>query len=490
MEKIIIDNIEIKYQDKEKLNKLLKIINNNTFVKELLPKKLNLVTEEENYTYISSIDNYIDELLKTVFEDQELLETINTDVFKSRIYYYYLISKYDKRHCFEDQLLSKGENYFLTLASLIYNDSLTKTINFAKNVDSKEKEELINLLKEDTRLDVLNYLLETFNKFILDLDSDFINKIKEYYNSIINTYLDENYLKEQYKDIDLTSDDKLSHLSLSNLNKYFEMFLEEIDITWLNTYKEAIKNNKIIFEKSSNPITNNASYEYNGVVHMMYNENTYDFSTLAHEFAHYMSHSSPTSSFVLREFPSLFFEIEAANYLEKLGYSKEETTNIKLVRKTYLFNLFLYNSELTHYLIKYNTIGSLKIDDFISVFKNSQTIIDNAFDDLLKDILPETEKIKIKDRAKSFSNSDDKALYEANKLIDSYIIKLISNGPDLLLSNTYLIGSYLTELISQEDVEDKIDKMLYITSNLSNLSVNNVQDLIKNKNKTLYKRNL
>ena len=164
--------------------------------------------------------------------------------------------------------------------------------------------------------------------------------------NIINEII--NNEKEYLNNTPLSNDCELSKLSSNEVHQIIIDLLLEIDPNeeWLNIYLKARSTAHIIYTNELNDegikkleqilgltglktldnvclnIDTNESF-----VFLNYEGNISDVVFTMHELIHYINarcDDIPNVNPMTREFPSIFYELYALNYLYKLGYSKEE----------------------------------------------------------------------------------------------------------------------------------------------------------------------
>ena len=168
----------------------------------------------------------------------------------------------------------------------------------------------------------------------------------------LNEIISEMYLKTKvYENLEVKNLPKLSH---EDLDKYFEEFLLLIDPDreFLNDYRQLLRQNKIVYlDEKSDEYKENIYKKYNikdrsnvnffvvdpdGDYHLYYTRNgdISDFRCLIHEFIHFLTYCYRNSKCnpVMKEFPSIFYELLGNVFLKNNGYSSIDTAKCSAMR--------------------------------------------------------------------------------------------------------------------------------------------------------------
>ena len=311
---------------------------------------------------------------------------------------------------------------------------------------------------EENRLDVLNKLIEKlFYQFnncekIDDMELDnrdiyFINNI----DLIINIIKEQ----EDYVIDNIEEDIELPKMTKEEVYYYTTEILNEIDPSgeWLDIYLNSIKNNHIIYlnDFNSDEITriksalglvgindiDNVCLHFNDkerFLFLKYNGDISDVVLTIHELIHYISFEYDNVREALpmvREFPSIFYELYSLYYLSTLGYDKEI---IKGINNNRLFDIYSSIDE------------SRDIIDYLNIYINDGKIMDYIS-----------------------KNKCDKCIEILNN--DSYIV---------FKTYPYIVGSYLARKAISKIKEDKtlFDMIKYITKNLSKIDVDDIFSIL------------
>ena len=359
---------------------------------------------------------------------------------------------------------------------------------------------LFNWLRSKTRYELLDELmLHVYNRLINkedgidNTDPFFVNniypilKIMEEYNNKIASII--------YK----TNNIKVSTITKKETISIVKDILTEIDQNneWLDYYIEAINNHKIIYLNELTPeeeinlknkiglkslkdidnscmlLDNNDTY-----IFLNYTNTIYDIPTTIHELIHYIikkTNFGNTELPILREFPSIFFEMYAINYLRRLGYSEDELACINRSRLVDTFRVYDDIKELMFYLIMIMENGHINEKITKKAYnKELNKIKRKLTKEELNDLLKEDEEFF--NASKKSNDSCDKCTY--NLVINPYI--LFSYYP-------YIIGSYLADIGMKKINESKniLPMLKYMTEKISKLDAYDIFSVLECNTKDL-----
>jgi hypothetical protein len=94
--------------------------------------------------------------------------------------------------------------------------------------------------------------------------------------------------------------------------------------SWKDGFKMFLDKNKIIFTHKNDDSSAYIREKTPNKIEISEDNNEAAFLSFTHEFAHYVSYKDKEydNNYLLAEFPSIYFEVIAANYLADLGYDK------------------------------------------------------------------------------------------------------------------------------------------------------------------------
>ncbi len=428
MKKRMENEIEVVFEDvqENEVNYLFKIIQKHPkLLLNYIPQKISFIDSIEDYTYFPNVFillNYIAHSIlsstkKITLEDQEAL------------YYQLLIAWYDEDEEYKKSSEEDQETIFFITAIEYYRNNLEGFLQYLKCPEDY-KEELIEFLKNNTRVMVYNHLLEAFRSKINENDHslEIIKSFQKNQEEVL-----EGFQKRDYTKIPLTK------CSKEFIDVLFKDFLTEMDpkLEYLLLYEIAKMNGKIHWDDvnlepeqiDSETIrsTNEMRLQSNGTIH--------DFRVLAHEFGHYLSNCSKNFVFAYSEFPAIFFEEEGNLYLKRKGFPSDEINRMRQSRINNLLKKYLIWMNIYHHMLYQEKIGNI-----------------------------------------SEESSEEE--------IDRNTLNMISYGSKLLYTAPYLIGYYLTSKL-----EEREDRKAWMKNNLLRINTMTPQELENElKTKKIYEK--
>lgn len=340
------------------------------------------------------------------------------------------------------------------------NNTEITSSNLIENIDEFSFENLQLLLEEQ-----LEILQENFNITESELD----DKLTEMSEVI---YLER--LQADNKNF-TTIQTIPRNISKEQTISLCKIFLAETNSSWLTLFNKLVDSNSIIenrkdprIKKAIRPQNTWQSIKENNenYIFALWQENITDPISLIHEFSHYITsvnNNDREDYHEFEEFPSIFFEKQMKNFLEKIGYSKDLTNTWELYREDsiienanncfsyiYLLKTLIHNKKLT-------------IDDkllWINMIEESKKQIDPDYD-IEKDYQTSKENLAWEEGYDEFEN-------------------LRTNELEIIESYSYIIGAYYATKLEERVTMDNdiIPKMIKITEQLPDLSSQQIlQDL-------------
>lgn len=321
-------------------------------------------------------------------------------------------------------------------------------------------------LYNNYRWDTRNYLIEQAYNVLQALDSKFLkllpNMIDDYSNKAVQMLISNNVDKR----IDLP---EISH---DELDKLFCDFLDYIKAPqeWMDTYRELKQNGKMVVNMSIAESACVSDADGVPLYLVIKDDGTINtFYTLIHEFIHYVSNSC-IAPFSISEFPSIFFERLATNFLREGGYSNDAVGAVIRMRNENNFLIFASYHPLYAAIRGY-------IDSGCSL---------TSREDLIKPFQENYEAARRAMEKQRGLNGDNSTLsipsYEyITYLVDSdcdYIIGLLQ-GDSLSLSIKgfkYILGTYLAEDVLEKSNSNPevLSLMVQITSRIADTNLENI----------------
>ena len=357
-----------------------------------------------------------------------------------------------------------------SLIAMDYYETPEELVNALFNLDDKEKKKLTNYLNSKYRRSLLNQLLEGQISFLTETSTE-----KQQDDFVIEN-IDEllNHTSQEILSIDLSNQQLVRMPSLTDqeLDKSIIEFLIQIDpsLKWLKEYEELKKNNQI----KPSDIWNCNQEKGKWVINTSKVHNIEDFRCFIHEFIHYITvkdQKKENLPIAIKEFPSIYFETLAINFLRQKGYPKEATDYMLSERNEWTeenaYDLYLILGLLSNYI------------------KNGEVTIENEVDRRLQ--IPEDIKRKIPEELSFFYETQEEKINYSFDIANGYILAY----PESIYEEyPYITGTYLADRAVEVTNQDPmfIYNMLSITDNLESTNPKDVIDLINQKHKQLTKK--
>lgn len=384
------------------------------------------------------------------------------------------------------------ELYYLLLASYYYQDNDIITIDIDRlfdEINTRYKEQfgiyqlddnkLFTWLKNKCRYNLLDELLVgLYNRFINIEKGDKYEIDNTDIFFVNNIHLMSKIFEEEinnYNKMNLTKCNNKTKIAKWQVIDTVKDILTELDPSeeWKNIYEQALNNNIIIYlnELSHEEIAqfkringininlesikNTCFFPDTGRSYIILNYEGYltDISTTIHEIIHYISryyNNNQKEIPLLRELPSMFYEIYTLKYLYSFGYNQEELAEANINRLTDTYKSIEDIKLLVDYLKILIDKGHLTEEDIINEYSN--TYEDN-------------------------NHKSDKCIHD-----------LIRNPYILFGYYPYIIDNYLATNAINKLSSDKLilNYMKYITEHISSVDEEDVFNIILDSNLSLY----
>lgn len=351
--------------------------------------------------------------------------------------------------------------------------------------DDNDRDILFKWMQGKCRYQLLDTLiLNMFYKFVNEENNGLDNRDEFFINNI--DMMNE-IMKHEYVNINnkiYNNDINLSAISKNKTIAIVKEILLEIDANgeWLRIYEEALSNNRIIYLNELDSDKEKKLKDKLGLPSLKYVENTClsigkskdwyiflkykndisDVTTTIHEMVHFINkhcNKGEQEEPLLREFPSIFFELYAGKYLVKIGYDESEIERLNSGRLADTYMALNESMGFVYYLKM--LIDNGKINEYLD--KNYSYLGNNY-----------------------------------HKNCDNCIKDLVINPYAFFEIYPYIIGNYLAnKAIKNIDNDNQLLTMVkYITENLSRINVGDVFRIIvpeieiidDNENKTKVKK--
>ena len=480
MSTVKIKDIEIHYDNvkNKNIDDIKSVIdkNYNLFLSILGEKKvISLVSEnEEGAVYISDFDKTFSEVVSQLFNDKNVNSLLEDPDALPAFYLETLVRKNANNSMsllqpdpdISDEMLYSYIAYIYFAKKGTFDDF----VSYLK--ERKETDKILSWVQTEARFDTYNLLLEQTINSLKISGFDFLENI----SGIVHIMLEQstNNLLQQKEEIELP---KMTTQELYNL---FDDFLIYINAPkdWKNAYDELKSSNRISFEQANGIDISMCYSDENDILKIqIFTDGTIKcFCTFVHEFTHYISMQDkgyiPIEQHSISEFPSIFFEKKAAQFLVDKGY--EQNIVDKVVRDRNRNNIegYMGISSLFNDLYVFTKRGSISRDKKVAFYENSSRLIQETKENIAKVIAAEGISVD-----PSFLEPPKIDIPKAiDKDCDFLIDSLIKNDSFLIDGYQYLLGTYLAEevLKSSNDDVSIIPRMINVTNNLCNMNLKDV----------------
>ena len=431
------------------------------------------VSSDNNVVYISDFNKFFDDLLKALLQDKNVTTSLDHPSLMPELYTQLLVRKATQNGdtaVMLDNNISDDMLWFMIACKFFdYRTKFNELSDFLKYRHNSEC--IFDWLKETQRFTIYNYLLEIASNYLREDDLSFFDNIGE----IVSKMNEESIALAL--SLPNESDYDLPKVSLENLEKIFFDFLNSIRAPeqWKNLYTKLKNENKILFEESIDGLDHSEVFkDVDGIrkIRVTTDGTIKCFVSFVHEFMHYVYLQGNMPPFSLFEFPSIYYEKVAANYLVQIGYDKNIIKQV--IRNRNQNNLDIYSSlfGLLIDICRYNKKGSITKEDKIEPFKKSMEIIYETKKNLAT-ICEEAGEPLEDSEFLIMPNYNYEEL--VNKECDENITKFIKNGLLVLNGYQYLTDSYLANSILEKQNDDNtLDKMIFVTEHLEDFNIEKI----------------
>ena len=361
----------------------------------------------------------------------------------------------------------ENTKYFMYDVDDIWREVAKRYENENKDIiTGEDRVRLYQKLYESEKYNLLNILI----KKVIDEnkeDSYFYDNFSSLYKKMFEEYMYEEETLANLNSFALIPMDK------KEVENTVIDILDEIDPCeeWSSIYKELIKSDKIFYINELDRNQHETLKQILGVdsidggtticnfstgeiicMFLDYNGTISDLYLTIHEVIHYINRylDKGMVSPILKEFPSLFYELYTLEYLKKKGYSKSAIDYLRSFRSNEISNAYDLIRDIMYYINIYMRDGII----------SEENDIGNEFN----------------------QTKNDTRIY--------YVLdELVKNPSALSSAYPYIIGGYLAnKAINMDDTTKSMIK--YINENLSKIRVEDVFNILENdlgREKTLKK---
>lgn len=406
-------------------------------------------------------------------------------------FYLCYLSLFFHKNYKDDELLERYELSEEDAYAYLY-EFFTTYLNIPLDLTDKDSKELLynyanNMFRYKLLNDNIECVLEDFNKHEI---SDYIKDNLDLIIEVLEDDFDKIATFKEYEER------KLAPLSNTDLDKYFKEFLNTIDKSGeYNQIYEHLKEKDILYldyydreqkEKLYSLLGVQKDIDYfdnffnrindKGIIVVNRKGNIDDMRNLTHEFAHYITfyyNKYDLISNAMLEFPPMFYENLAMEFLKTKGYTDEDIEDSNHNRFKYIYDRSSKIANINHYIRMYKEHGQITHDIDIE-YRTGQIL-------RFKEKIGKEAFLKLVKESKYQISPDS----FASEFCD-YANECLSINSDILTNAyPYLIGHYLSNKYLEEykeNPDDILDEMKYITVNFPNISYDKI--LYKDNNKT------
>jgi len=470
MHRIKVKDIKVIYEeDNNEIKEFIGILKNNYYLFEdyLEGKEISFIPiNREDIVYIDNPLVYADEVIKEYTYNERAFHKFD-NIPLEKLYIGFLARKLDvdKNKSFVNiDYNVSNERYdmsFYYIVSYHYfkeKGRLNDYVNFIKY--RKEKQEILKWLQNKVRYNVCNMLLEKVTKYF---DDYFCNNI-ETITKAIELEFDKDDIIEDKKELQ-----QMDHLECEYLFKKFLMFIKAPK-EWFLKFEELKKNKRIIYKNMGEKIDRSRCFLEDGVLKILIDDEgtVISFIDLVHEFMHYVSWKSTGTigEYAIIELPSIFFEKLSSMFLVENGYDKKILEAVYKEREN--------NNYMTSISIMY--VFEV-INDFIKngcIEKEKEIIKIQKYIDLIKE-----DRVSLNKIIHMYNKMGRE--FKAECIVDNKYDKLtkdiIEKGPFMILGYQYILGTIISDEILKKHDIDMIEKMILVTSNLSDYQLEDIINL-------------
>lgn len=468
MKSITIDGINIKYTDSylKDIDRIEKIIERYSFLFSYFGY-FNLILDnkdekDDSGFHIDDFDSFFDNFFMRLTQNEELKVLLKENAIPI-LYYAKLVKKAGVEDNSFFDLDGLDEN-LLYLAVALKRFKLPEQFKeFSSFLKMSNEEEILGWVKENERYNVYNFLCKTALSSLKVNDSSFYDNLQDLYVKFFEEFSNENYSFIEHKNTNLNK------LSFEDFVKLFLEFLDYIGASsWKEEFVTLLQENRIIFEEMNEDNESKYFMDDDGVtkIRVSNDGSLSSFTSLAREFAHYISCENKNPAFLLLEFPSIYFENVAADFLIKKGFGDDTLKNV------------LYSRDLDNKRI-FSCLSPFFID--LMIYLKERAITPQILYEYYGN-LGDNSSHEEKDKSKESEFSSLKKILDTS--IDSKITFYVENGSFFFDGCQYLFGTLLSYNCLDNYNEKTNKDMVRITENLDKYDVLGIIDYLNTHNFT------
>lgn len=459
MQKQLLKGLTIAYDisEEEKVNEISQFIQNHMFL--FANHASGSVNDSIN---IREFEDLINSIIEELTMDDVIKSSVESDNFIPSWYLSYLFLM-KERVC---NTLVKNhsdmsiEMIYFYLSLKYYNYDIKKISQALLSNTFDEYDKMINQLKNDYRIDIYNYILQSF---VNELEKDDISTFDYLELAIQKIKREYNYYMEKLK----LKDDKLNNLKELSPEEFDKLFIEFLNYInapqeWIELYYHLRKNNLIIFEYNRKMDTGNCyreTIDSDWKIRIISDGTIRTFISFVHEFIHYISiRHNKKIRVSIREFPSIYYEIVASDFLKNKGYEEEildETLNSRFLTN---YKLLIEHLKQLQDIIDFKKNGPTSLEKQVELFKKNHVLDDDleVRDIILKALERDTIEIIC-------------------NIIDEEIEKFTISSTLIINGYQHLIGNLLAYSVLDKDDRETSNKLMNdVINQLGNHSIDSI----------------
>lgn len=477
MQKVrLLSGLTISYDESEK-EELEKIAN---FIRKYSFMFTDFENGNNNKTInINEFNHLVEIIVRKFTEEESIKQSLESEDFLPYFYLSYLILKNGNTNNTLIQLPSDFtmELLLFFLSIKYYNYDVSKICNALFSNTFMEYEEIIERLRNEHRIDVYNYYLKYVSNFFEECDSSIIDNLESIIEELIQK-------SSEYFNSSLSQQsklDSLKQLSGDEFDKLFKAFLGYINApkTWFNLYEHLISNNLIKFEYSGD-VNNGGCYfdsdDQKWKIYLISDGTIRTFVTFVHEFVHYVSlKQNDNINFSLIEFPSIYFENIAAEFLKDRGYEEGIIDEVLNARNANNFELYADQILQLKEVLNYKKNGPFSIEKKIEFYRNRI----ESMNDFKINTVQMLKNNGIDEIPDSLQTLEERSPVEiAYEEIDAKIDEFVKSGLLILNGYQYLVGSLLSfSILDTTNRKFGNENMINIANQLDNYPISSIIQL-------------
>ena len=450
---------------------LLVSIMQDTKIINLTPRKY------DNCLNINDFYEYFDYVVNKIYGNEEMKYRFQDINVIMSFYIEYLIRK-NKGESFFSSEKDLNEEMIQTLFAYNYFFEDGNLINFTEYLKyRKDTEKIFEWIKNKYRYSVYNYLLGIITSTLKQYNFDFLENI----SGIANLMLDQIIIDAASSNYEMASE--LPKLDIEEIDQYLEEYFDYIKApdSWKEIYKNLRNNNLIFFgyENIDKSDKSSCFLDSDGILKIyVSNDGTVKtFCSVIHEFIHYLTmyRGFEMDQMSISEFPSIFFEKLAIQFLRNKGYGTTVINKLMDERIENNCDIYAGMSSLFYDINRYLEVGIVTNADKMEFWNNQFNILVQARNKIIQEriangeVLSTDELRMLNDIDNSNMDLEQSSLEDCDALIES----IIHDGIFIIDGFQYLLDTYLSDYVLDIMNMDTtcIEKMIWITNNLEKLTL-------------------